>query len=146
MHSGRHFRFSPLGVLLWNRSASATASSAGSAFRAAATPGPWDWEYGVSQRTAWGVVDRGNRYVLRFAGPQEIGIVPDPEPDMDVLLAARNALPALLAVAEAATALLWVFACRCDVDYTARGRHEPNTQCGEDVGLRAALAALEALT
>ena len=113
---------------------------------AAATPGPWDWEYGVSQRTAWGVVDRGNRYVLRFEGPQEIGIVPDPEPDMDVLLAARNALPALLAVAEAAAPLSQAntgddMCCRDAV--MSEGREHGGCRWQ---ALRDALAALEATT
>lgn len=44
---------------------------------------------------------------------------------------------------EAAKALLWVFECHCDEAYTRRGRHEPNSICGEDEELRAALAALE---
>jgi hypothetical protein len=57
-----------------------------------ATPGPWDWEYGVSQRTAWALMQPGgqwtdDRYVLRFEGPQDISLVPNPEADMDFIAA-----------------------------------------------------------
>lgn len=66
-----------------------------------ATPGPWSWEYGVSQRTAWGLISV-NGYVLKFSGPQDIGIVPDPESDMDFIEAANpSVILALLSERQA---------------------------------------------
>ena len=40
---------------------------------------------------------------------------------------------------------LWVDECRCDVAYTSRGRHEPNTRCGELDPLRDAISKAAAI-
>lgn len=37
---------------------------------------------------------------------------------------------------------LWVDECRCDIAYTGRGRHEPNTLCGELDPLRDAISQI----
>jgi hypothetical protein len=60
-----------------------------------ATEGPWDWEYGVSQRTAWALM-AGRKYIFRFEGPNDITICPAPEDDMDFITAARTDFPALI--------------------------------------------------
>jgi hypothetical protein len=49
----------------------------------------------------------------------------------------------LIKLVDAAQSCLWVDNCRCDSAYTARGRHEPNTFCGELDPIREALAGLE---
>lgn len=67
-----------------------------------ATPGPWDWEYGVSQRTAWALVKLTPgpkvKYILRFAGPNDINICPNPEDDMDFIAHAPEDIAYLLNV------------------------------------------------
>jgi hypothetical protein len=45
-------------------------------------------------------------------------------------------------VVEAARDCLWVDKCQCDVAYTGRGRHEPNSKCGELDPIREALREL----
>ena len=66
----------------------------------AATEGPWDWEYGVSLRTAWGLTKPNNEYVLRFQGGNDIGICPDPEENMEFIQESRTDLPYLLDLVE----------------------------------------------
>ncbi len=41
---------------------------------------------------------------------------------------------------KAISSILWIDECRCDIAYTGRGRHEPNSYCGELDPLREALA------
>lgn len=50
---------------------------------------------------------------------------------------------ALVKCVEAARGVTWINKCRCNVAYTGRGRHEPNSICGELDTLVEALAALE---
>ena len=42
-------------------------------------PAPWSWEYGVSLRTAWGLLDGKENYILRFGQGNDISICPDAE-------------------------------------------------------------------
>ena len=67
------------------------------------TPGPWSWEYGVSQRTAWALCGPGGKYILRFKGGNDIDECPEPEADMDLIELAPRMLSALQAVQDCAT-------------------------------------------
>lgn len=52
---------------------------------------------------------------------------------------------ALCAVADRADEIKWLNECKCDVAWTGRGKHEPNTTCGELDYLVDALADLRKL-
>lgn len=75
-----------------------------------ATPGPWDFEYGVSMRTAWkleSLEKHPNSYetVLWLDGGKNLDLDAETgrvEQNMEFIAAARDALPKLIAVAEAA--------------------------------------------
>ncbi len=45
-------------------------------------------------------------------------------------------------VRDKAKEVLWIGECRCDVIYTSRGLHEPNSHCGDMDELRDALSSL----
>lgn len=48
----------------------------------------------------------------------------------------------LATAVEVMESVLWIDKCRCDVAYTGRGRHEPNTYCGELDPLRDAISKI----
>jgi hypothetical protein len=52
-------------------------------------------------------------------------------------------LPIIEEMRGAIKSVLWVDECRCDVAWTSRDMHEPNTYCGELDPLRETLARLE---
>lgn len=70
------------------------------------TPGKWYWEYGMTMRTAWGLIaereGKGDRYILRFEGPNDIENCPKPEADMILIEMAQPFARAMLAGIEAA--------------------------------------------
>ena len=69
-------------------------------------PPEWEWEYGVSLRTAWGLLDGTGKPILRFAGCNDIKLCPDADVVMDFITAARAALPEALDEIERARRVL----------------------------------------
>ena len=89
------------------------------------TPGPWFSEKGFRDGT-WKVFEITDNQGLLLAEVIKNG-------DARLIAAA----PDLLAVLEE---LLPDLQCRCDVAFTSRGRHQPNTFCHHEDDVKAAIA------
>ena len=118
--------------------------------------GPWDWEYGVSQRTAWALTGPGQKYLMRFEGGNDIMVCPDPEPVQDFIAEAPRDVARLLRIVKRLRGELEArkpshYTCE-DFYYNCPKANDPDygfpkegeaCECGADDNMKSVEAALE---